>query len=190
MVVQKRINFGWRRRQPGEIERQTANQRGSLGFRRRAEAFALKPIQNKIVDLSTRPILVLNNGTGGALWREILASECCPHLAPCSIQRRISSICLGQLPPGGGRAYRFAALPAVMVAPFHFSRDRPGRWQNGRPDPAWHRLRRSKRSWSGGSIYPVHGRCSIDPTGWAACHEMWSLSQRFSVRISGLPRGY
>ena len=72
MVVQKRINFGWRRRQPGEIERQTANQRGSLGFRRRAEAFALKPIQNKIVD--TRPILVLNNGTGGALWREIPVS--------------------------------------------------------------------------------------------------------------------
>jgi hypothetical protein len=99
-------------------------------------------------------------------------------------------LAFGQLPPGGDRGHAFRAI-AGRDALHRFT------FRGIAPDDGKMAAQvllsigfDIEAAWSGGSIYPVRGRCNIDPTRRAVCHEMWSLSQRSCVRISGLPRGY
>ena len=59
-VVDELVNFVKRRRQPGEIERQAANQRITIRFGRWCKFFSFESRKNEIVDLAARPRLQLD----------------------------------------------------------------------------------------------------------------------------------
>ncbi len=54
-VVDERIDFFQRRRQPGQVERDPADQRITIGHFRRREALPLEPGKDEIIDFIPRP---------------------------------------------------------------------------------------------------------------------------------------
>ena len=141
--------------------------------------------RNTVGVVSTR-----SAGTRGAVVAERNTSAApTRRLARSSVESARSGLWSASARRRQGHAFRGIAGYDVLHR-FNFRGIAPDDGKMARPGSALHRLRhRSGLVQAVRSIRCV-GRCNIDPTRWAVCHEMWSLSQRSCVRISVLPRGY
>ena len=68
-IVDERGDFLGRRQQPGEVERNAADQRRAIGLRRVRDPFALQPREDELVDRIVRPRALLHRRRRRGLQR-------------------------------------------------------------------------------------------------------------------------
>ena len=101
--------MGGRGREPGQVERQPANQQRSIGFRRWREPLPFQPRQNEVVDRVAGPLLVLDLGQRRPLgWNEgPVLLPLCALFDPAANQLDLPLGQLGQTEIGRGHAEGF-----------------------------------------------------------------------------------